>query len=132
MNQMIYSISPKIGGGVLGEGSIDGYDWMIISYGTHPCAYVKLQNDHPYYGKDYDYMNIDVHGGITYAEMGYHCNIPGFPVKDGFWIGWDYNHFNDFNGLINFKNTKMWTTEEIFDDVKSVIEQLKSIKENET
>ena len=131
MKELIYCNIPGIGGGVIEEGTIDGYNWMIVSYSSHPCAYVQLQKDHPYYKENYEFMEIDVHGGITYGQDGFHPNFPGIDPRDGFWIGWDYNHCFDFNALahpVPREYEKMWTTEEIFEDVKSVIEQLKEIK----
>ena len=46
--------------------------------------------------------------------------------RNGFWIGWDYDHWGDYN-VIRAKtgmSGKKWTTEEIFIDVKNVINQL--------
>lgn len=54
------------------------------------------------------------------------------------YLGWDYGHCNDFSGIylreifeadVNLKNLKKWTTAEIFEDVKSVIEQLNEVFE---
>lgn len=48
-------------------------------------GYVKLPKDHPYFGKDYNDIPVDVHGGLTFAEM------------DGeFWkVGFDTAHYSD-------------------------------------
>lgn len=108
---------------------------MIVSYGTHPCCYVKIPKDHPVYEKGYDeppVYYIECHGGITFAQNGYHPNCIQIEPKDGFWIGWDYNHYMDFSGLFPHENMKKWTTEEMYEEVQSVIKQLKAIKEGYT
>ena len=33
------------------------------------CVYVILSNNHPDVGKDYEEIDIDVHGGLTYANQ---------------------------------------------------------------
>lgn len=32
------------------------------------CGYVLLPKKHKYYGKDYDEIDIDVHGGLNYSD----------------------------------------------------------------
>lgn len=128
MQEMIYSFNSKRN--ILDEGFFTGYHYCILSLGTHPCAYVEIPKDHKYYGKNYLDMNINCHGGLTFSSQN------GLPpiIENGFWIGWDYNHFYDYNGLfvnqlmMDFSNRKRWTTQEILDEVKSVIFQLKGIK----
>ena len=118
---------------VLENGLYNGYKFWIISYGSHPCAYVELQDTHPYYGKcncdAYD-LDIDVHGGITFGDFGLGSTIS----NKHFILGWDYNHFNDYNYNDDIRGYsscgKKWTTEEIFEDVKNVINQLKEVEIN--
>lgn len=116
---------------VLDSGKYKGYNYWIISYGSHPCAYVELPKGHIYYGKcdcdAYD-LPIDVHGGITYGNYGLHNTIE----QDKFLLGWDYNHFGDYsnmNSVVFCDTGKRWTTEEILEDVKKVIEQLQIQKD---
>lgn len=115
---------------ILHEGNIDGYNFWIISYGSHPCAYVELPQTHPYYGKcdcdAYD-LDINVHGGITFGNYG----LGSIISQDKFLLGWDYNHYNDYNcrdELYRLASGKKWTTEEIYKDVQNVIKQLKSLE----
>jgi hypothetical protein len=117
---------------ILEQGNYMGYNFWIISYGSHPCAYVELQKEHPYYGKcdcdAYD-LDINVHGGITFGNYGLGDTIS----KDKYLLGWDYNHYNDYNykdEQYGLASGKKWTTEEIFRDVKSVIKQLKKVEVN--
>lgn len=113
---------------VLDNGQYNGYNYWIISYGCHPCAYVEVPKGHPYYGKcncDAFDLPIDVHGGITYGDYGLH-NIVG---QDRFLLGWDYNHYRDYSLYFSAPiDGKRWTTEEMLEDVKSVIQQLCGIK----
>ena len=98
---------------VLHRGNCNGYDYCIVSFGSHPCAYIaapKLE----YFG--YDFVQLDVHGGITYA--GY-C-----PDLNYVWsYGWDYAHAGDYHGRETLRTKwalkgKKWTTEEILEDVE--------------
>lgn len=126
MKQMVYENILLRERFVLESGQYMGYNFWIISYGTHPCAYVELPQTHPYFGKcnsDAYELNIDVHGGITYGDFGL-----GNIVDDKkFLLGWDYNHCTDYNPMTNtlfVEPLKRWTTEEILEEVKDVIKQL--------
>ena len=119
---------------ILLEGIFNGYHFVIINnQGTHPCAYVELPETHVYYGKDYDEISIECHGGLTYSGRNNLCNIKcSNPIEPhGFYIGWDYVHSGDLyacdsslNNIYENKYKKKWTTEEIFIEVMSVISQL--------
>lgn len=54
-------------------------------YGGYFCGYIMIPADHPYHHKDYDDMDISVHGGLTFGE-----------VHDGHWIGFDCSHSFDY------------------------------------
>ena len=63
--------------------------------------------------------------GLTYSED----YLTG--IKENSWfIGWDYGHFGDYMGYqvklpVDFSMyDKKWTTEEIFEEVKDVINQI--------
>ena len=121
---------------ILDESRYNGYHYMIVSYGTHPCAYVELPKAHGLYGRDvykFDDFPIVCHGGITFSL----CEVGLFPLEHknhrvGFLICWDYNHYNDYHAYdIDpakadriFRCDKKWTTEEILEEVKNVINQL--------
>lgn len=113
---------------VLAHGVREGYQYYVISLGTHPCAYVRVHSKHPLYEKDYhDPRAIRAHGGLTYSATG----INGV-VKTGWWVGWDYAHYDDY--MQYFANEPLgkrlhkWTTEEILEDVASAINQLKEME----
>ena len=68
-------------------------DWL-----GHLCGYVALPKGHPFHGKPTEEIDVEVHGGLTYARKceGEICHVP----KDGeddnvFWIGFDCAHFGD-------------------------------------
>ena len=125
MKEMIYKPVREVA--ILADDIYKGYHYVIISYGVHPCAYVEIPKDHKYYDKDYRGLDITVHGGLTYGGSLVDINIGS---KSDYYIGWDYAHIGDFVGyyfLINYvvqEEDKKYTTEELFEDVKKVIEQL--------
>lgn len=69
----------------------------------HWCGYVGVPESHHYFGKDYDEVDADVHGGLTFADVCQEndkehgiCHIPehGRPEKV-WWLGFDCAHLND-------------------------------------
>lgn len=104
-----------------------GFEFMVMSYGYHPCAYVKIPVGHQLYGKDYNDIDIDCHGGLTFASS----LLPDMDSdKSNYWIGWDYAHCYDYAGCMETMgetpNVKRWTTEEIIEECESVINQITS------
>jgi hypothetical protein len=56
------------------------------------CGYVRIPKVHPWHGKDYDSIDADIHGGLTFSQ-----NVDdNYPEKSGYWIGFDCGHFGDF------------------------------------
>jgi hypothetical protein len=65
------------------------------------CGYVAVREDHPAFERDYDAVDVDVHGGITFAdfcqeatgpERGIcHVPFPGDPDRV-WWLGFDCAH----------------------------------------
>lgn len=108
------------------EGTYKGYEYKIVSYGTHPCAYIactgKLKNL-----KSYDDFMVEVHGGATYLG----------DLDEGVqtYVGWDYAHGMDYLGMDIphevleekkrfISSKKKWTTEEILEEVYSAIDDI--------
>lgn len=110
MKQMIYQREPKIE--VLFTGFYKSIRFYILNLGTHPTAYI----DHKI---DFDKNEVECHGGVTFNEN--HLRIENNEVIEGNFIGWDYAHFGDFVAYVD-DNSKKWTTEEIFEEVKKVID----------
>lgn len=134
MKEMVYRSAIENGHqfiDMLDEGVYKGFHYAIVSYGNHPCAYVEIPEGHELYGvnNEYELIYIDCHGGITYVSTTGLIKPSNENHRDGHWIGWDYAHACDYVGYlpVDFIMTydlKKWTTKEIFEDVKNVIEQL--------
>jgi len=123
MKEMIYKSKREIE--ILDKGTYNGMEYVIVSYGVHPCAYVKLPKDSKYYGKDYydcDVVDNVVHGGLTFSGSLKHI---GFDDTE-FWYGWDYSHCGDYSGYppLQFATDKKWHTDEILEHVKAAIDVL--------
>ena len=117
MKEMKYS--NKYQRELLERGVYEGYEYFVISFGTHPCGYVKLNGNR----NDFD---VSCHGGITYRE-GY-LKLSDNETLKGNFIGWDYAHFGDYMGYDEeWCGGVRYTTEEIVNECKYVIRQLKEI-----
>ena len=94
MKQMIYK--PNRETEILEEGTYKDIHFIIVSYGTHPCAYIEIPDSHKLYNVDYmdSHREFDfgVHGGITWS--GPLSKV--IPNKPGFYYGWDYAHVDDY------------------------------------
>lgn len=128
MKEMEYS--KEISCIILDKGIKDVFYWFILNRGAHPCAYVGVSKDHPFFNKEYDSCNIDVHGGLTFADSDFLFNP--IMIEDIWWLGWDYAHAGDHyhyeSKSIPLDTGKKWTTEEIKQEVFDVIKQLTKVK----
>lgn len=103
------------------------YNYYILNLGTHPTAYVEIPKGHKLFGINYMDIedSIDVHGGLTYSSN----ELMGIKSENWF-IGWDYAHCNDYCGYEEDMPEsirtygKKWTTEEIIEECKNVIDQI--------
>ena len=87
---------------VLAHDSYKGYEYVVVSYGVHPCAYIAIQEGQPYFDVTcYEDVGINCHGGCTWVEWGLHNIID----KNYKVIGWDYGHYNDFSGTYVSRGT---------------------------
>lgn len=109
---------------ILCKDNYRGYTFYILSLGTHPCAYIVLDNYSPFFRMDYSELQcIECHGGLTYSEdfLGYHPVI--IPHSTNHWIiGWDYAHSGDKYGVHD--TGKSWTTQEIYEECLDVIDDI--------
>ncbi len=61
-------------------------------FGGHLCGYVDLPEDHKFFEKKYDDIDVDCHGGLTFSEE-----------KEGKWrIGFDCAHSFDYCPSLEF------------------------------
>lgn len=104
-----------------------GYEYYIINFGTHPCCYILLDKNNKYYGKDYDDIPLDVHGGLTFSSFENQFIDNG----DKYIIGWDYAHFGDRFGCDNCYHYSItdhtWKTRELIKECIDAIDNLISI-----
>jgi hypothetical protein len=61
------------------------YTKDINVFGGHLCGYVSIPSDHPCYYEEYNDINVDCHGGLTFGEC-----------MDKHWIGFDCGHLGDY------------------------------------
>lgn len=68
------------------------------------CGYVGVAEGHPAYGKEYDDVDVAVHGGLTFAdkcqpsndESRFVCHVPEAGEPDHvWWLGFDCAHSGD-------------------------------------
>lgn len=112
------------------------YNYYVLNLGTHPTAYIEIPKEDKLYGKSYDEIyrigcDIDVNGGLTYSDN----ELMGIS-SDNWFIGWDYAHCGDYCG---YEETmpesirtygKKWTTKEIIEECKNVIDQIIEFEES--
>ena len=124
MKEMVYSAKMLNPPEMLADGEYKGFHFYVLNLGTHPCAYIDVTGTN-LSGKDYSDIYISCHGGLTYSE-----ECLSTVDKRGWFIGWDYAHCSDFAGYeLNMPvymrtNGKRWTTAEIVEECKQVIDQI--------
>jgi hypothetical protein len=84
---------------------------VVRSEGTGAlCGYVGLPPGHPLYGRDWDELNVGVHGGLTFADScrpgadeGHGiCHRPGPGEPDHvWWLGFDCSRARDLAPLLS-------------------------------
>lgn len=107
---------------ILKNETYKGYEYYIITLGTHPCSYVVLPKDHKYYGMNYDEIDVKCHYGLTYSRD---YLISKDLIKEDVWvIGWDYAHLGDYLPYDFSDYGHKYTLDELEYEVKEVIKQL--------
>ena len=59
--------------------------------GGHRCGYVRVPPGHSLHGKDYNDVDVSIHGGLTFAEIESCAHEDG----TGYWFGFDCAHSMD-------------------------------------
>lgn len=95
---------------------------------SHRCGYVRVPKTHIAYGKSYEDLPIDVHGGLTFGDV--HSINKRFQ-----WFGFDCAHLGDRIGECAITGEHFWTLEETWEETNRMAEQfqkltLKDIIEN--
>ena len=140
MNLKEIEYSPERKVELIATGHFWEYEYFILNLGWHPTAYVKIPESHPFFGKFYDDVDLEVHGRLTYSAD--HLWISEEVKINGWFLGWDYAHYGDYNGYMELPELKRfyenfskemtgrkWKTIEIRRCIKFACEQLKEIKE---
>lgn len=112
---------------ILYKSHYKGFLYLVVSFGTHPCCYVEIPENTP----NEIIQGIPIHGGITYI-----AHRSDFKRGEGFFIGWDYAHCDDYIGTysilpifekMDLRKLKQWTTDEMINDCKKVINYLSKV-----
>ena len=119
---------------ILNYGVYKGYEYHILNLGTHPCSYITLTKDDKLFGKTLDELDetdVYCHGGFNYADNTLSSRTYSYVNKyeDKWIIGYDYGHYKDWTGYMSDEHNimlgnKKWTTNELREEVREVIEQL--------
>ena len=107
-----------------------GFDYYVANMGgSHPCAYVVLDKNHIFNGVPYDDIPVQCHGGLTYGDS----RLEGVKLEDGeYVIGWDFAHWGDYISAYGAPTDhKMWTTDEVVNEVIEVCRQLRELNDAE-
>lgn len=109
---------------VLAHDIYHGRNYYVVSFGTHPCAYIDLSDLLNMTRKEREYIEntIECHGGVTYSS----AELVVSNTK-GWYIGWDYAHCMDYVGFMPYIDelaSKKWTTPEMVHECKKVIDQI--------
>lgn len=98
------------------------------------CGYVGLPPGHAAHGKVYNDVDVDVHGGLTYADKcgGAICHVPapGEP-DDLWWLGFDCSHYRDLRPVDNDSafafDGVYWNVSHVTGETKKLAEQLSAL-----
>lgn len=129
MKEMVYKKQRELV--LLEYNNYKGYNYAVVSQGTHPCGYVEIPSKHPYYKKRYNDCDILCHGGLTFSgKLSDELALP----SNTFWLGWDYAHYGDLCGydfLFGFMvNGKVYSTTDVVQECRYVIDQLEALQCN--
>lgn len=91
------------------------------------CGYVGVPKGHKFYEKEYDDLDIDVHGGLTYSNK---CNapichfVPDDKLDDLWWFGFDCGHAFDLAPMRPTRFDTYRDEDYVIKEVKRLADQL--------
>jgi hypothetical protein len=104
---------------------------VIRNAGGNWCGYVGLEPTHKYYGKHYDDIPVEAHGGLTYTSKckGHICHIPKPGKTDEvWWVGFDTAHCDDLSpGMLAFFQGKGYRLNSIYRTLEYTINETKAL-----
>ncbi len=110
----------------------DGIRYLILRGPGSVNAYLGIPEKHPLAGFNYDDIELSVHGGLTYGQLG---KLPYWP-EGWFWYGWDYAHAGDLGFYELHYHTERqtheetrWTPEMVHEEVMETIPQFIRLKQ---
>lgn len=99
------------------------------------CGYVGIPSSHPAFGRDYNGVDVDCHGGLTWGDsQSFHKKAELEPQDpDIFWFGFDCAHFADFMpnmplGTSNLVPGIYRNMDFVVSEVESLAKQLKELE----
>jgi hypothetical protein len=98
----------------------------------HWCGYVGVPREHPAYGREYENVEVEFHGGLTYADRcgGVICHVPapGMP-DDVWWLGGDFAHLYDLAPAMRAREMRARETRAGFEpDFQDVYRELPYVR----
>lgn len=95
-------------------------------------GYVAVPRSHPAWERDYDKLDIQVHGGLTFGQQGVE-NDRQWDDPELWWFGFDTAHAGDkiyySSGEISDSDGHYWTVEEVAEETENMARQFAEIKE---
>jgi hypothetical protein len=70
---------------ILEKGEMLGFEYIITHNGGGArCGYIKVNQGHPWHGRDFAHIACTVHGSLTFSEQE--------REGSGWWVGFDFAH----------------------------------------
>lgn len=76
-------------------------------------GYVAVPKGHPDYAKGYDDVDVEIHGGLTFAEKG-EKDSELWPNEETWWFGFDTAH----------AHSGVWSIEQVIEETERLAKQL--------
>ena len=133
MKPMVYQHTRLHPYQVLYLGSYKKYVFFILNMGTHPTAYIRIPESHPFFQKHYIECNPSM-DFFTFSENSLAFNNQlDTPVPEGWYLGFDHAHLGDWLGYWSDEENirqghRKYTTEEMVEECKLTIVYLIGIK----
>lgn len=103
-------------------------------------GYVAIPKGHPFWGKGFSQVKVDVHGGLSFAKRGWNGSI--WKNKDLWWFGFHCGHATDDIRRNNWDferahpvrqsevHLRTWTIDEVCAETEKLADQLVDITES--